>query len=76
MTKDEQVCLDKLDIRVGNLEQGQEKILTNHLPHIENSVDEIRVIAQSARFRAGATIFGLAFIGVMLTILGVMVAVR
>jgi hypothetical protein len=76
MTKDEQACLGKLDIRVGNLERGQEEILTNHLPHLEEALGKVQSDANSAKFRAGAVIYGLAFIGVMITILGVMVAVR
>jgi hypothetical protein len=31
----------EVNIRLGNLEQGQEKILTNHLPHMQGSMENI-----------------------------------
>ena len=52
------------------------KINNNHLPTIEKKIEGVRTIAKSARFRAGVTLIGLAFIGLMIAILGVMVAVR
>ncbi|KKN27732.1 hypothetical protein LCGC14_0861560 [marine sediment metagenome] len=58
-------------------------IKDNHLTHLALAVEEVRdeldiveATAKSAKFRSGLTIYGLAFIGIMLTILGVMVAVR
>ena len=51
------------------------KINENHLPTIEKKIEGVRVIAKSARFRAGVTLIGLVFIGLMIAILGVMVAV-
>ena len=52
-----------------------EEIKTNDLPHLALAVEEVRVTANSAKFRAGLTIYGLVYIGVMLTILGIMVAI-
>ncbi len=53
-----------------------EEIKTNDLPHLALAIEEVRVTASSAKFRAGLTIYGLIYIGVMLTILGIMVAIR
>ena len=50
-------------------------IKTNHLHDLSLAVEDVRGIARSAKFRAGLTIYGLVFIGIMLTILGIMVAV-
>ena len=45
MNSQERDELAKIDMRVGNLEKGQEQILTNHLPHLKKSIDRVLEIA-------------------------------
>jgi len=60
MTLKEKV--DALDIRLLNCEQGVENIITNHLYHLNIKVN--------------VTLGGLAFIAIMIAILGVMIATK
>lgn len=52
-----------------------EGIKTNDLPHLAIAVEEVRVTAKSAKFRAGVTLAGLGFIALMISVLGIIIAV-
>ena len=45
MNEYDRTAITRLEVRVGNIEKGQEKILTNHLPHLQEGVDEAIKIA-------------------------------
>ena len=62
MTKEENERLEKIDTRLGNLEKAVEKIITNDLPHLNNKLT--------------IQLGGLVFIGIMIALLGIVVAVR
>ena len=62
MTKEENERLEKIDTRLGNLEKAVEKIVTNDLPHLNNKLT--------------IQLGGLVFIGIMIALLGIVVAVR
>lgn len=81
MTKQDRLAA--VELHVGELCTTCELLYTemkeirdNHLPTIEKKIEDVRTIAKSAKFRAGVTLIGLIFIGLMIAILGVMVAVR
>ena len=62
MTKEENERLEKIDTRLGNLEKAVEKIITNDLPYLNNKLT--------------IQLGGLVFIGIMIALLGIVVAVR
>ena len=61
MTDKEQGNLDTLNIRVGNLEKGQEKILKNDLPHLKQRLDTTLFFIK----------LGFTLLGVLITAFGV-----
>ena len=54
--------IKKLGVRIGNLEKAVEKILKNHLPHLN--------------MKLNITLGGLVFIAVMIALLACMIAFR
>lgn len=61
--------IDLLSDRMGKVEIDIYEIKTNHLPHIARD-------AEKAKFRAGATIIGVTFLGLMIVVLGIMVTMN
>ncbi len=50
-------------------------IKENDLVHLATTIEGVRTISKSARFRAGVTLVGLAFIGLMIAILAIIVGI-
>lgn len=63
MNQREKITLEKLDTRVGNLERGQEQMLTNHLPHLWQRLNLVLKFV----------VIGFAGLALILTIFGILI---
>ena len=62
MNEQDRIAITKLEIRVGNIEKGQEKILINHLPHLQECIDKALSLASKNSGKIWA-------IGIVLTVM-------
>ena len=65
--------MDKFDIRMGNVEKGVEKILTNDLPHMEAKLE--KKIDDEGKRNRWQSMWGVALIAILVALFGSLILV-